>query len=181
MKVHNYNSSCGNCNVLKNDEHIIYEGESIAWIPYPRWNANPFRSALVPKRHLGENGKYGLARLFNEEREELGNLEVVVTNAIVSAAKDAQIELETRDGMPLIDRLIRTAVHPDIDFVPQTRQPAKLAGYVFPRCLNDEIEANSADVKKTAKVIVASFADAPPKPEDLIEKEIRLLRKYSQL
>jgi len=181
MKVQNYNADCKICNTLQKDEHIIYEGKSIVWVPYPRWNANPFRSALVPKRHLGEDGKYGLSRLSNEEREELGNTEIVVTNAIISAARDAHIEMETRDGMPLIDRLIRTAVHPNIDFVPQTKQPAKLAGYVFPRNLDAEIEANSANVNKTAKVIVASFSAAPPKPEDLIEEEVRLLRRYSKL
>jgi hypothetical protein len=178
MKVQNYNSECKTCNALQKDEHVIYEGKLVAWVPYPRWNANPFRSALVPKRHLGEDGKYGLAKLSNEEREELGSMETSVTNAIISATKDAQIELETRDGMPLIDRLVRTATHPNIDFVPQTKQPAKFAGYIFPRYLDAGIGVNSANIKKTAKVIVASFADAPLKPEDLIEEEVRLLKKY---
>jgi hypothetical protein len=181
MKVINYNADCKIDNTLQKDEHIILEGKSIAWIPYPRENPNPFRSALVPKRHLGEDGKYGLSKLSNEEREELVNMEVIVTNAIVSATKDAHIEMETRDGMPLIDRLIRTAFHPNIDFIPQIKQPTKLAGYVFPRYLDAEIDANSANINKTAKVIVASFANAPPKPEDLIEEEVRLLRKYSKI
>lgn len=180
MKVINYSADCKIDNALQKDEHIILEGKSIAWIPYSRENPSPFRSALVPKRHLGEDGKYGLSRLSNEEREELANMEIRVTNAIVSAAKDAHIEMEKRDGMPLIDRLIRTSVHPNIDFIPQTKQPAKLGGYIFPRYLDAEIEANSANIKKTAKVIVASFADAPPKPEYLIEEEVRLLKQYSK-
>ncbi len=178
MRVKDYNSKCKICNALERDEHIIYEGDSIAWIPYPRWNANPFRSALVPKRHLGEDGKYGLARLSNKERKEIDKLEISVTNAIISATSQALIGLETRDGLPLIDRIIRTSTHPNIDFIPQTSHTATLSGYKFPRYLNAEIEANSANIKKTAKIIVASFADAPLKPEDLVEEEVRLLKKY---
>jgi hypothetical protein len=181
MKVQNYDKNCKICNSLANDEHVIYEGIFFAWVPYPKENPHPLRSALVPKRHLGEDGKYCLAKLNDEEKEELSKLEIMATNAIIDAVKTNKIELETREGLPLIERLVRPSIHPDLDLAPQTKGAAKLGDYTFPRYLDAEIEANSANVRKTAKVIVASFADAPLKPEDLVVEEVRLLKKYFNL
>lgn len=182
MKVQNYNPDCNICNALEKDEHIIYEGKLIAWIPYPRWNENPFRSALVPKRHLGADGKYRLAKLSSVEEAELDSLEIVATDAIVSAIKNSGMKLEPpRQGMELIDSITRPGIHPNRDLMPKIEPPAKLAGYVFPRSLDAEIEANSANIKKTAKIIAVSFADAQLKPEDLVNEEVRILQKYSKI
>jgi len=178
VEIKNYDPACVICNLLKTDDTgLVYDGNLNAVLIYPRENPHPFRVAVVPKRHLGEDGMYCLDLLSGEEREECNSLSIKMTDAILSALEITGNEPKrTKEGLPLINQLIRPSTHPNLDHFVQTEGAARIGSYVFPRYHDDEIESNSSGVR-VGFVIVASFANAPPKPKDLITKEAKILKK----
>lgn len=75
MKIQDYDSNCGICKFLVDDEiDKIYEGEHIEAALNPRWSPHALRMTLIPLRHIGEDGKYGLGSLNMDERFEYGLL-----------------------------------------------------------------------------------------------------------
>ena len=183
--IQNYSPNCPICNFLTDDEtDKIYSGRHIEVALNPRWSPHLFRTALIPKRHLGESGKYGLELLGDCEREEYGLLRRATTDAIIRAARTTGNRLKIREEQLHIDYMERPSIHPSGDLIPQYYDPAKLRGFIFPRYLDAEMEPNSSNVKKVS-VIVASFPKSESgrltMPRLLREEMANVLKKHFKL
>jgi len=178
MEIKNYDPNCAMCNFLEgNTIDIVYEGIYNKVAINPRISPHLFRTAVIPMRHMGADGKYGLELLNKREREEYRSLRLKTTDAIIGSADGTGNRLDMRDGQPDVEYIERPCKHPTGDLFPRYKEPARLGGYVFPRCVDAEIEANSFSVN-SAPVILASFADKSLiMPEDLRREIVSILKE----
>lgn len=184
MYVQDFDSKCAICKLLEKGEDVIHEEDVMVAVLNGRWSPHLFRTAVVPKRHIGDKGTYGLQCLDMEEKADYSLLRRIATDAIIHAAKSTGNKLKTREGQPLIDCLVRPSYHPSADLIPHYEGPAKLGEYVFPRYVGAEIEAGSSGVTH-ASVIVASFpkseAEKLTMPKDLRRKTVSVLKESTDV
>ena len=167
---------CPICDFISSeDADIIYEGRHNVVALNPRISPHPFRTAIIPIRHVGCEGLYGMNSLSMNERIEYKNARKRATDAIIKSANETGNILRTREGQPLVDYLERPSVHWSGDLIPQYDGAAKIGGMTFPTYSDADVQGVGP-----APVIVASF---PKDRLDLVmDKKVRtemarLLRK----
>lgn len=139
--------------------NIIYESESMIVALNPRWSPHLGRCAIIPKRHLGADGKYGLAKLPYSESVEAKKLSIAARNAIEKSFSHQGIM--EREGQPLIDYIERPSEHPSGDLFPTYNGEAEFDGYVFPKYDGAGLKLNSMPAfKGQLNVILSSFPKA---------------------
>ncbi len=165
----NYDEKCPICagfiGKYRDEANIIYETEMMVVALNPRGSPHFLRTAIIPKRHLGDAGKYGVDNLMDCEYNEYKKLKMTATDAIIKTSSDLGIKLKKREGQPLVDYLVRPSVHPSGDLFPSYEGEVEFMGYVFPEYIETRIRThNMPRIAESSPTILASF---PKTNEDL--------------
>jgi hypothetical protein len=160
-------SGCAICEFLSSEDiDKIYQGRYNVVALNPRISPHMLRTAIIPIRHIGGQGIYGVESLSMEERVEYKNARKSATDAIIQSAKETGNTLEVREGQPLIDYLERPSDHWSGDLIPKYQGHAKLGDVLFP--IYEKVEVKGVG---WTPVIVASF---PKGRKDLVmDKKLR--------
>ena len=143
----------GNCSMCtgfigegKDETNIIHESPLMVAAINPRFSPHLGRCAVIPKRHLGLDGRYGVSKLGPDESKEYNLLLMATIDAIY--ASFSHLGMKYREGLPLIDYLVRPSVHPSGDLFPTYEGPVEFMGYKFPQY--DGINMIANDIKYTS-------------------------------
>lgn len=155
-----YVNDCPICFSFVSDDkdrtNIIYESDLFIVAINPRWSPHLGRCAVIPKRHLGDDGRYGVFKLGEIEALEYNQLVILTRDAIDASFLDFGIK--EREGHPLIDYLVRPSVHPSGDLFPTYESAVHFMGYMFPEYEGVGIKTNSMpQLDEDGPAILASF------------------------
>jgi len=156
-------------NLSSNNENIIFSSCFFYITINPRWSPHLGRVAIVPLRHIGKDGLYGMEALTDEERVDFINLRILMTKTIIDVFSNFGIGM--RDGCHDIETICRPSQHPSLDIFPIYIKAPIYKGWQFPHYVESKISKGSApseiEVKQT---LLASFSD----PGLLMPLELRL-------
>ena len=177
-----FDDSCPVCEIIrKNTPYTIHRGDFNTVVLNPRWSPHPGRCAIVPHDHLGENGVYGLSELSDDTKKEMGYLEKRTVEAQVNFARHIDADLEKREGLPLIDRLIRPSRHPSLDLIPQydVKQPIVIAEYEFPRYADEiGVVPGNSRIDKSKPIIGSFSGNDKLMPLELVREIVDTFREF---